>query len=76
MEAGGKTSKNVINAPHVLVACPLAPDAAPYPRKGNDLGFLGPAERQGLMSDVDLWLCHNCGNCSDLFVHVARGLLP
>ena len=29
--------------------------------------------RDKLRADVDLWLCHNCGNCSDL---CPRGAKP
>ena len=43
MEAGGKTSKNVINAPHVLLPA-LWRQMLRHTRARNDLGFLGPGK--------------------------------
>lgn len=48
----------------------MAPENAPYPRKEMVWASWGLKEK--LATDVDLWLCHNCGNCADLCPRGAR----
>lgn len=64
LEAGGKNLKKCFQCGTCSVACPMTPDAHPFPRKEMVWASFGQKEK--LMADVDLWLCHNCGNCSDL----------
>ena len=63
-EAGGESLKKCFQCATCSVACPLAPANAPYPRK--EMVWASWGLRDKLRADVDLWLCHNCGNCSDL----------
>ncbi|MDR2743626.1 MAG: quinone-interacting membrane-bound oxidoreductase complex subunit QmoC [Desulfovibrio sp.] len=69
-EAGGDNLKRCYQCATCAVACPLAPGNAPYPRKEMVWASWGLKDK--LMRDADLWLCHNCGNCSDLCPRGAR----
>lgn len=71
MEAGGGDLKQCFQCATCAVACPMSPDMKPFPRKEMVWASFGLKEK--LMSDVDLWVCHNCGNCSDL---CPRGAKP
>lgn len=70
MEAGGESLKKCFQCATCSVACPLAPENNPYPRKEMVWASWGVKDK--LMSDVDIWLCHNCGNCADLCPRGAR----
>lgn len=71
MEAGGGDLKQCFQCATCSVACPMSPEMRPFPRKEMIWASFGLREK--LMSDVDLWVCHNCGNCSDL---CPRGAKP
>ncbi len=69
-EAGGETLKKCYQCATCSVACPVAPDNNPYPRKEMVWASWGLQDK--LEKDIDLWLCHNCGNCADLCPRGAR----
>ena len=68
--AGGETLNICCQCATCAVACPLAPANNPYPRKEMVWASWGLKDK--LMRDVDLWLCHNCGNCAELCPRGAR----
>lgn len=70
-EVGGEAFKKCYQCATCSVACPLSPAENPYPRK--EMVWAQWGLRDKLEADIDLWLCHRCGNCSDL---CPRGAKP
>jgi quinone-modifying oxidoreductase subunit QmoC len=68
--AGGGSLKKCYQCATCAVVCPISPANNPYPRKEMVWAAWGLKDK--LMNDVDLWLCHNCGNCADLCPRGAR----
>lgn len=62
IELGGGDLKKCFQCATCSVACPISPDYKPFPRKEMIAASWGLKDR--LVADHDIWLCHNCGDCT------------
>lgn len=71
MGLGGESLKKCFQCATCSVACPIAPENKPFPRKEMIAASWGLKDK--LVGDADIWLCHQCGDCSTL---CPRGAKP